>query len=100
MYTCNLSNKQASSQIKKTDGWLPEVGVRQAGTWDPLLHCLHLHRIQRNSKGLKITVCMCTWGKLGTTRYKKDQNPTATSEDLRAKAGYCTCPLHTATPRR
>ena len=41
---------------------------------------------------------MCSWGKLWT-RYKKTKNPTTTSEELGAKAGYCACPLHTAPPR-
>ena len=31
--------------------------------------------IQRNSKGLKITACMCNWGKLWTRRYKKTKKP-------------------------
>ena len=35
---------------------------------------------------------MCSWGKLWT-RYKKDQNPSATSEKLGAKSGYCASPL-------
>ena len=55
--------------------------------------------IQRNYTGLKITACMGSWDKLGTTRYKKTKNPTATSEEPRAKAKYCAWALHTAPPR-
>ena len=40
---------------------------------------------------------MCSLGKL--SRHKKTKNPNATSKELGAKAGYCTCPLHTAPPR-
>ena len=56
-----------------------------AGTRDPLLQCLHLDKhllqqqIQRNYKGLKITACTHSWGKLWT-RYKKTKNPPAASE--------------------
>ena len=45
------------------------------------------NKIQRNYKGLKISVCMHSWGKLWTTRYKKTKNPSATSEEPGAKAG-------------
>ena len=44
--------------------------MRQAGTWVPLLQCLHLdkHLLEqqntRNYKGLKITTHTCNWGKL------------------------------------
>ena len=57
------------------------------------------NRMQRNYKGIKITVCMQSWGKLWTIRYKKDQNSTGTKV-WGAKAGYCPWPLHTAPPRR
>ena len=30
---------------------------------------------------------------------KDQQNPTAISEELGAKAGYCACPLHTTLPK-
>ena len=33
------------------------------------------NKIQRNYKGLKITVCMHSWGKLWTARYKKTKKP-------------------------
>ena len=46
------------------------------------------YKIQRNYKGLKITVCMHSWGKFCTKRYKKrPKSPSATSEEPRAKAG-------------
>lgn len=43
-------------------------------------------RIQRNYKGLEITGCIHSSGKLWT-RHKKTRDPTATSEMLGAKAG-------------
>ena len=68
------------------------------------------NKIQRNYKGLKIAVCVHTWDKLGTTRNKNtkkkhpktkrpNSHPTAMSEELGAKAGYCSCPLHTTPPK-
>ena len=60
--------------------------MRQAGTWDPLLQCLRLdtplllsQKIKRNYKGLKITVHVCSWGKLWTIIYKR---PTPTPRPL------------------
>ena len=70
--------------------------VRQ---WDPWLQCLHLDKClpeQENTEklyGAKITACVCTGGKLGTTRKKK---ATATSEEPGAKAGHWP-PAHSAT---
>ena len=76
---------------------LDSVPLRLAGTWDALLQCLHLDRCllgsprdrkQRNYKWIKIAACtLQSKGKLGTTRYKKTKNPTATSEEPGAKAG-------------
>ena len=43
--------------------------------------------VQRNYKGLKITVCLHSWGKLWTIKYKKI--PTASSEKLGPKAESC-----------
>ena len=49
--------------------------LRQAATWNPLLQCCNAwtrtnisssNKIQRNYKGLKIAVCMHSWGKLWT----------------------------------
>ena len=56
-------------------------------------------KIQRNCKGLKINVYMRSWGKLWT-RYTETRNPSATSEEPGAKAGYCACPLHSTSSRR
>ena len=57
------------------------------------------NKIQRNYKGLKITVCMCSWGRLWTKRYKETKSTTATSEEPGAKAGSYACPLHTTPPK-
>ena len=66
--------------------------------WDAFLQCSHLdsssNRIQRNYKGLKITACMCSWGKLWT-RYKKAKTQLPPLEEPGAKAGYCACALLT-----
>ena len=70
--------------------------MRQARTWSPLLQCCSAftwtnvlgYKIQRNYKGLKITVCTCSWGKFWTKDTKRPKkSPTATSEELGAKAG-------------
>ena len=42
---------------------------------------------QRNSKTLKITACIHSWGKLWTRRYKEIRNPTATPEEWEQKQG-------------
>ena len=57
------------------------------------------NKIQINYKGLKITVCMCSWGKLWTKYKKRPKSPTAALEEPGAKAGHCACPLHTAPPK-
>ena len=58
------------------------------------------HRLQRNHKGLKVTAYMHSLGKqLMNNKKQKGQNPAATSEVLRAKAGSCTWSLHPAPPR-
>ena len=55
------------------------LGLRQAGTRDPLLQCLDKHLLeQQNTKkleGTKITMCVPNWGKLWTIRYKKTKTP-------------------------
>ena len=82
--------------------------MRQAGTWNPLLwRCSAFtwtdvslsKKIQRNYKGLKITVCMRNWGKFSIKDTKRLKNTEATSEELEAKQGYCACSLHTASQR-
>ena len=40
-------------------------------------------------------VCVCSYGKFWTKNTKRSKNPTATFEELRAKAEDCACPLHT-----
>ena len=45
------------------------------------------NKIQRNYMGLKITACMCNWGKLWAKDTKSPKNPTATSEELGGKTG-------------
>lgn len=68
--------------------------LRQAwdlGRFTAVLQCLNLdtllleHKIQRNYMGLTIAVCMCSWNKFWTTRYKKTENSAAISEELGAK---------------
>ena len=64
---------------------------------DPLLQCCNFctwtnvslsNKMQRNYMGLKITACLCSWGKFWAKRYKKDQkNKPFTSEELGAKIG-------------
>ena len=78
--------------LERAETWALDC---RAGAWT---HVSSSNKIQRNSTGLKITVCMCSQGKLWTTRYKKTKNPTATSEEPGAKAGHCTCPLHKTPP--
>ena len=69
---------------------MSRVKVRQAGTWDPLLHCCNActwknvpqsNKIQRNYKGLKITACMYSWGKFWTKDIKKPQLPLLKSRE-------------------
>ena len=64
------------------------------GSGTLLLQCCHActwthlsssNRIQRNCMGLKITACMCTWGKFWTKDTKRPKNSTATFEDPGAK---------------
>ena len=86
--------------------------VRQAGTWDPLLGPCTLccntctwtylsssNKIQRNCTGLKITSACSVGANSGPKDTKRPKNPTATFEEPGAKAGYCTCPLHTTPPK-
>ena len=74
---------------KQTPGGLEDfwamgaVMLRQAGTWEPLVHCLHLDKNllkQQDTKKLKGTKNDCMpeqWDKLWATRYKKAKTPTA-----------------------
>ena len=54
--------------------------------------------IQSNYKGLKRIMCMCSLGKLWTKDTKRPKNPTASSEESRAKTVYCAWPLYTMSP--
>ena len=68
-----------------------------AGTWTNVSLS---NKLQRDYMGLKITECMCSWGKLWATRYKKTEKPTATSKEHGAQSGsrvLCMPPIHTAT---
>ena len=56
------------------------LGLRQAGTWDPLLQCLHLDtRLlgQQNTKKLQGTKNNCVHAQLGQIldKIQKDQKP-------------------------
>ena len=80
-------------------GWDLGLGILcfSACTWTKI-SCSN--KIQRNYKGLKITVCMLSWGNSGP-KDTKTKSPTATSEKPGAKTGcweqkQCTLcdPLH------
>ena len=74
----------------------PEILCCFACTWTSTSS---INKIQRNYEGLKIPACLCPWGKLWTTGYKKTKSATATFEELGAKAGYYACPLHMMPPK-
>ena len=57
------------------------------------------NKIQRHYKGLKITVCMSSWGKLWTRYKKKKKNLATISQNPGTKPGYCMCPLHITPPK-
>ena len=89
-----------------------QVTLRRAGTWAPLLQrCTSTplsssNKIPRNSMGLKITACLCSWGKFWTKRYKRPKQFNChfwragnKNRVLGAKAGHCACPLQ-STPRK
>ena len=84
----------------------------QAGTWDPLLQCLHLdkHLLEpQNTKKLQGTKNNCMHRAVGTnyeqdTKRPKTQLPLLRSPEQKcrvsgAKVGYCTRPLHSAPTR-
>ena len=97
---------------------MPVTNVgRQAGTWEPQrqgcsactwTQLSSSNKIQKKTKpktcmGLKITMCMHSWGKFWTKRYKETKNPNChfwrvwnKNRGLGAKAGYWACPLHSA----
>ena len=76
----------------------------RASTWT---HLSSSNKIQRNYMGLKITACKLQLGQILDKRYKETKKPNchfwrvwSKSRGLGAKAGYCTCPLHTTPPKR
>ena len=85
------------------------LGLRQAGTWNPFLQCLHLDTPllqQQNIKKLYWTKNECVHEQLGQILDPKDtkrsKNPTATFKETgtknrvpEAKEEYYACPLHT-----
>lgn len=84
--------------------------MREAGTWDlgsGTLYCsvctwasiLSSHKIQRNYMELKITVCMCSWSKPWTVRYKKTKKPNCHFWRTRSKNRVCICHLHSIPPK-
>lgn len=113
---CQLPSQHVSARLLHPPFWAyfhhdgsgvhgpPSQGIwnrLETGPWGPLLQCFHLDKpllfwsneIQRNCKELKITACMYSWDKLWTIR-KKTKNPTATSQELEAKAGCWPCTQH------
>ena len=72
-YSCKETREEQGEQV-----------VKQAEIWDPLQQCCnacpwrHLilnNKVQRNYMGLKITVCLFSWGKIMDKRYKETENP-------------------------
>ena len=68
--------------------------LRQAGTWNPLLRCLHMDKRllkQQNTKKLYGTKNSCVHMQLGQimdNKIQRDQkNPTATSEEQGEQTG-------------
>ena len=88
----NSSKAQQSLYLVPGPSLQVMVHLRQAGTWDPLLQCLHLdisssNKIQRNYKGLKITACVSRWLKPWTKRYKKAKTQLPLLRFLEQKQG-------------
>ena len=82
------------------------------GTWDPLLQCLLLSKPllqQQNTKkphGTKNNCMPVQLGQILDKRHKKTKTPyfhfwrtKSKTWMLGAKARYCACPLHTASPK-
>ena len=94
IYSRNMKEKIETCETS----WDLELGALccSACTWTNVSSS---NKIQRNYKEIKITACMHSWSKLWTKSYKKTKNPTATSEELGAKAEYSACPLHTTPPK-
>ena len=102
-----LTCKNPASKLFNRDG----VTGWGLGPSAALLQCLQLnsplHELQNRKKlGLKITVCLCSWGKLWSKDTKRPKKPNchfwrarSKNRELVAKAGYCACPLHTTPPK-
>ena len=76
--------------------------VRQAGTWDSAAMLAPGHTLPQATKKpheTKITARICSRCRFWTKETKRPKNPTATSEEPQAKAGYGTSPLHTIPPK-
>ena len=102
-YSCKETREEQGEQV-----------VKQAEIWDPLQQCCnacpwrHLilnNKVQRNYMGLKITVCLFSWGKIMDKRYKETENPNchfwrawSKTRVLGAKAACCSCSRHTTPP--
>ena len=83
--------------------------MRQVGTWDPLWQCHNActkthpslsNKMQRNYMGLKITVCMHSWGKFWTKdkNHQKTQLPLLkSSEQVQGTVVLCVPPAYTTT---
>jgi len=63
------------------------VVLRQPGTWGSFAAMLAPGQSfppatkYKETVGVKITMCICSWSKFWTKKYKKTENPTATSEE-------------------
>ena len=76
--------------------------MRQAGTWDSAAMLAPGHTLPQATKKpheAKITARICSRCRFWTKETKRPKNPTATSEEPQAKAGYGTSPLHTIPPK-
>lgn len=91
-YSVSLRKKQCCEGVMMT----------QAGTWDPLLQCLHLNKhlcaTEHKLYGLKITARTCSWGKLWTIDTKKAK--TQLSLPRWQEQGYYVWSLHTQCGQR
>ena len=76
MGLCPILALSCSSEAPPETAW-------DLGPFAAVLKCLHLdNKIQGNSKGLKITVCMHSWDKKWTKRYKKSPNWKSVEEQV------------------
>lgn len=97
------NHEYRGSAIKLGEKLEPGTLCFSACTWTNVFSS---HKIQRKYKGPKITLCMRSWGKLWTTRYKKTEKTNSYFEKLRSKTGCreqkqgtIHAPLHTTPPK-